>query len=64
MSEIFVLPPLVDNGRLGYIQREKIFARPSTTRSKAPKNKAKKKIPCHRIRPPKFCFILGSQLPF
>jgi len=53
VSEIPVLPPPVDNGRLGYVQREKIFARSSTTRSKAPKNKSKKKIPCHRFRPPK-----------
>jgi hypothetical protein len=53
VNEILVLPPPVDNGRLGYIQREKVFARLSTTRSKVPKNKAKKKIPCHRFRPPK-----------
>jgi hypothetical protein len=43
-NEIPALPPSVDNGRLGYIQRGKIFARLSTTRSKAPKNKAKKKF--------------------
>jgi hypothetical protein len=42
VSEIHALPPLVDSGRPGYIQREKRSTRPSTTRNKAPKKKAEK----------------------
>jgi hypothetical protein len=42
VSEIHALPPLVDSGKLGYVLREKRFARPSIIRSKAPKKKAEK----------------------
>ncbi len=42
MTEIPTLPPPIDSGKLGYIQREKRFARPSISRSKASKKKAKK----------------------
>jgi hypothetical protein len=53
VNEIPAPPPPVHNGMLGYVQKEKIFAKPSTTRNKAPKKKEKKKIPCHRFRPSK-----------
>jgi hypothetical protein len=43
VSEIHAPPPPIDSGRHGYVQREKIFAKPSTTRNKASKKKVKKK---------------------
>ncbi len=42
MSEILVIPALVDNGKSRYIQREKRSTRPSIARIKVPKKKAKK----------------------
>lgn len=42
MSEIPIFPLLIDNGRLGYVRREKRSARPSIARSKALKKKVKK----------------------
>jgi hypothetical protein len=51
MNEILAPPPPVDNGRLGYVQREKRSIRLSVNRSKALKKKVKKKIPCQRLRP-------------
>jgi hypothetical protein len=42
MNEIPAPPPPVDNGRLGYVQREKIFIKLSVARSKALKKKEKK----------------------
>jgi hypothetical protein len=50
MNEIHVLQPLVDSGRPSYIQREKRSTRPSTTKSKAPKKKERKKIPYQTFR--------------
>jgi hypothetical protein len=37
ISEILVPPPLVDNGKPGYIHRVKRFARPSIAKNKASK---------------------------
>jgi hypothetical protein len=45
MSEILALPSPIDSGSLGYVKRENISTRSSTTKSKAPKQKAKKIIP-------------------
>jgi len=58
VNEIPAPPPLVYNGRLGYVQREKISTRSSTTKSKVPKKKAKKKIPCHRFKPLKLSQLM------
>jgi hypothetical protein len=50
MNEIPTPPPPIDNGSLGYVKKEKIFIRSSTTKSKAPKKKVKKKIPYQILR--------------
>jgi len=42
MNEILVFPPPIDNGRFGYVQKEKKYIRLSIARSKALKKKAKK----------------------
>jgi hypothetical protein len=42
MNEILAPPPPVDNGRLGYVQREKKIIRLFVARSKALKKKEKK----------------------
>jgi hypothetical protein len=42
MNEILAPPPLVDNGKLGYVQREKRSINLSIARIKALKKKAKK----------------------
>jgi hypothetical protein len=42
MNEISAPPPPVNNGKLGYVQREKRFIRLSVARSKALKKKEKK----------------------
>jgi hypothetical protein len=42
MNEIPAPPPLVENGKLGYVQREKRFKKLSAARSKALKKKEKK----------------------
>ncbi len=41
MSEIPTPPPPIDSGSLGYVKKEKISTRSSTTKSKAPKKKVK-----------------------
>jgi hypothetical protein len=56
MSEIHVPPPLVDNGRSSYIQREKRSTRLSIARNKTTKKKVKKnnsllEIPDIEIQP-------------
>jgi hypothetical protein len=50
VREIRVLAPQVDSGRPCYVRREKRSTRPSIARSKAPKKKAKKKIPYQRLK--------------
>ncbi len=42
MSEIPTLPPPVNSGKLGFVQREKNIARLSTTKNKPFKKKTKK----------------------
>jgi hypothetical protein len=42
MNEILALPPPIDNGRLGYVQREKRSIRLFVTKNKALKKKVKK----------------------
>jgi hypothetical protein len=42
VSEISILPPLIDSGRPGYIRRERKSTKPSIVRSKVAKKKVKK----------------------
>jgi hypothetical protein len=42
VAEIPILPPPIDSGKLGYIRREKKFTRPSISKNKVSKKKAKK----------------------
>jgi hypothetical protein len=44
LNEIHVFPPLIDNGKPSYVQREKRSTRSSIARSKFPKMKMKKKF--------------------
>jgi hypothetical protein len=50
MNEIPPYRPPMDNGKLGYVWKDKRFARPSTTRDKASKNKGKTNISLSKIQ--------------
>ncbi len=50
MSEILPFQPPMDNGKLGYVQKDKRFARPSTIKNKASKKRGKKNISFSKIQ--------------